>query len=536
MASKLLRPSSVWQRLAYLAASALALGLCMCFPTAVGAVIEWIAFIPAALVLYSLVEKPRRAYLYGFFFFYVMYFVVWHWVLSLYPMDFVGMSNAASAAVVALAWLGLPMLAAIAGGFVFLVFARLGKGCHCALLPFLAAALWAVFEWSQTLTWAGVPWGRLALGQLVGNFTLTAMSASLLGSYFVSALIIATASLVAQALLLGKIKWRVITAASLVLGNLLCGVLLVSVPMGEESIKVAAVQGNISSREGYTAYTNSQIWERYEKYTRLAAADGAKIVLWPESVFSARFLSSDKALQRDLSSLAVDCGITLSIGCFSYGDDGEILNCIATFYPDGSSEDELYSKRRLVPFGEYMPWRTFLSFAFPPLAEIASLEEDIIAGSSTAIADGGGVALGGIICFDSIYEPLARDSVRDGAELLLLSTNDSWFGTSRALYMHVAQARLRAIENSRGVLRSASTGISCVISPTGAINASLGAGEEGYAISEVMLSTRNTPYTLTGNIFVYISLAFVLSIGAFSVYKSVSRRRRVRDAKFHLCS
>ena len=524
MANKLLRPSSVWQRLLYLAASALALGLCMCFPTALGAIIEWVAFIPAALVLFALAEKPRRAYLYGFFFFYVMYFVVWHWVLSLYPMDFVGMSNASSAAVVALAWLGLPLLAAIAGGFVFLVFARLGKSCHSALLPFLAATLWVVFEWSQTLTWAGVPWGRLALGQLVGNFTVTAMSASLLGSYFVSALIIATSALAAQALLLGKLKWRVITAASLAVGNLLCGALLTAIPMGEQSVMVAAVQGNVSSRDGYTAYTSSQIWEKYEKYTRRAAADGAKIVLWPESVFASRFLSKDAALHRKLSTLADDLDITLAIGCFDYGENREILNCIATFYPDGTAESELYCKRRLVPFGEYMPWRTFLSFVFPPLAEIASLEEDIIAGDSTAIADGGDVALGGIICFDSIYEPLARDSVRDGAELLLLSTNDSWFGTSRALYMHVAQARLRAIENSRGVLRAASTGVSCVISPTGAISASIGASAEGYVVADVLLSERDTPYTLVGNAFVYASIAFVFSLFAYQCAKKCRKK------------
>jgi apolipoprotein N-acyltransferase len=171
-----------------------------------------------------------------------------------------------------------------------------------------------------------------------------------------------------------------------------------------------------------------------------------------------------------------------------------------------------------------MPWRTFLSFVFPPLAEIASLEEDIIAGDSTAIADGGDVALGGIICFDSIYEPLARDSVRDGAELLLLSTNDSWFGTSRALYMHVAQARLRAIENSRGVLRAASTGVSCVISPTGAINASIGASAEGYVVADVLLSERDTPYTLVGNAFVYASIAFVFSLFAYQCARKCRKK------------
>ncbi len=524
MTDKLLRPSSAWQRLAYLAISAVTLGACMCFPTAIGAIIEWVAFVPAALVLFELAKKSRRAYLYGFFFFYIMYFVVWHWVISLYPMDFVGMSNSASAAVTALAWLGLPLLAATAGGFVFLVFARLGASCHVALLPFLAAVLWAIFEWSQTLTWAGVPWGRLALGQLVGNFTATAMTSSLFGSYFVSALIVATSCLIAQAMYLEKIKWRAVAAASLALGNLLCGALLLAVPTDGQTVKVAAVQGNISSREGYGTYTNAEIWERYENYTRRAAAEGAKVVLWPESVFASRFLTQGSPFYRDLSSLAAECDITLAIGCFAYGDEREILNCIATFYPDGTSESELYSKRRLVPFGEYMPWREFFTIVFPPLASVATLSEDIIAGDSTAIADGGEIALGGIICFDSIYETLARESVYDGAQLLLLSTNDSWFGDSRALYMHVAQARLRAIENSRPILRSASTGISCVISRTGAVQSSVAVNEQGLAIAEVALSDRTPLYTLTGNLFIYASFAFVLCIFVLAQHK----RRKAR--------
>ena len=524
MANKLLHPVCAWQKLAYLFVSALTLGLCMCFPTAVGAVIEWIAFVPAALVLFCLAEKPRRAYLYGFFFFYIMYFATWHWVVNLYPLDFVGLSKAESVAVVALAWLGLPLIAAIVGGFVFLVFARLGKNLPSALLPFLAAALWVIFEWTQTLTWAGVPWGRLAIGQLVGNFTATAITASLFGSYFVSALIIATSCLAAQALFLGKLKWRVTVAFSLAFGNLLCGVLMLVIPTQSRTVKVAAVQGNFSSHDGYSSYSSSEIWARYEKYTKLAAAEGAEIVLWPESVFVSRVIYDGGSLSRSLSRLASECGATVAVGGFQYNDERELLNCIATFYSDGTNEPESYAKRKLVPFGEYVPMQDFFSAVIPPLAELSKITVGMVSGDSTSIAKEGDVHFGGLICFDSIYETLAIDSVRDGAELLLLSTNDSWFGDSCALDMHVAQARLRAIENSRGVLRSASTGISCVISPTGKIDSSLGANKEGYVIADVELTSRKTPYTVMGNVFVYASWGFVLSLLGTDVYKRCKSR------------
>jgi apolipoprotein N-acyltransferase len=397
----------------------------------------------------------------------------------------------------------------------------MAKNIRPAFYPFLAAALWAIFEWSQTLTWAGVPWGRLALGQIVGSFTATAMTASLFGSYFISALIIAVASLLAQAMRLGLFKWRSIVAASLALGNLICGAILYALPQGDNIVTVAAVQGNISSRIGYYSHTNKEIWDIYEDYTRRAAAEGAKIVLWPESVFTSRFLSADKRLQADLAALASECGVTVVMGCFDYNDNGDILNALVAYHSSGNADSELYCKRHLVPFGEYMPWRSFFEVVFPPLTEIAMLSEDIIAGESAAVMKDGGVALGGVICFDSIYEEVALDSVRNGAELLVLPTNDSWFGDSRAIYMHNAQARLRAIENARSIVRAANTGTSSIIAPNGKMLADIPVNEGGYIVSDVPISTGMTLYTRIGNAFVLVCAAFVLSLGAVGFKKKI---------------
>jgi apolipoprotein N-acyltransferase len=149
------------------------------------------------------------------------------------------------------------------------------------------------------------------------------------------------------------------------------------------------------------------------------------------------------------------------------------------------------------------------------------LSEDIIAGESAAVMKDGGVALGGVICFDSIYEEVALDSVRNGAELLVLPTNDSWFGDSRAIYMHNAQARLRAIENARRIVRAANTGTSSIIAPNGKMLADIPVNEGGYIVADVPISTGMTLYTRIGNAFVLVCAAFVLSLGAVGFKKKI---------------
>ena len=127
----------------------------------------------------------------------------------------------------------------------------------------------------------------------------------------------------------------------------------------------------------------------------------------------------------------------------------------------------------------------------------------------TEIMKTAGGKVGCLICFDSIYETLSLESVADGAELLCISTNDSWFSGSSALRQHNAQAQLRAIENNRYIVRSANTGISSIISSKGEIIDSVGDSKEGYAIGDVAYIQERTLYSLTGNMIVWLSLSFI---------------------------
>lgn len=479
--------------------------------------LEWLTMIPLCAGAYRLCADDsctlRRAYGYGFFTVYVFYFVIYHWFVNLYPLDFVDMSNEASAVVIAAGWLGLPILQAAVGGLIFLVFRlmhRTGIFSRAPLLrPFAFAALWVIFEWSATLSWAGVPWGRLCLGQI--EMLPILQSASLFGSYFVSFLIVLVNGLFAYAVLYGRRETLCGVLAVSVFGtNLLFGIVAGLLPKeATETVRVAVIQGNMDSHEKWGSDAYYITAERYGDLTRQAAADGAELVLWPETAIP--YDLGYENYKRDfVCDLARECGVTLIVGAFRYENTGNYYNALFLVEPDGTFHEEFYAKRHLVPFGEYVPMREVIMTLIPPLAELSALDNDVTPGEGTMLFDTAWGKLGSLICFDSIYEQLTLESVRDGANLMMISSNDSWFYDSAAVYQHQAQAQLRAIESGRYFVRAANTGISTVISPTGELLAWIDPLTRGYAVADVEMQTDDTLYTVTGNLFVYLCLAFVI--------------------------
>ncbi len=493
-------------------------GLTVCFPV-IGA-LEWISVIPAALVIFSLAKSEkhrlRLVYLYGLLYFMAYFVATWHWFYVMYPMEYTGMSPFAAATVLLAAILGLPLLQSIGFAFVFVlsVFIIRGKLAERfkLIIPFTFAALWTVFEWLQTLFWFGVPWGRLSVGQT--EILVTAQSASLFGCYIITFLLVAVNALVAYALFNTDSKRLFsFTAAALFCFNVIVGAIIMvsNGKNGGETIKVAAIQGNVSSTEKW----NDDFWfdktvESYGELTRQAASEGAEIVVWAETVLPTH-IEDFYMGQAFLSELAKECNITLLVGTISYGPDEEgQYNALIAITPDGEIHDKEYYKQRLVPFGEYMPWREIISALIPALAEVNVLSEDFTEGDDSYIISTEEAQIGALICFDSIYEELTRKSVKNGAEFIAMATNDSWFFDSAAVSIHLNQAKLRAIESGRYLVRSANTGISAIISPTGRLLDVEPALRDGYCISDIELRTNTTLFSLLGNVFVYMSVAFVV--------------------------
>ncbi len=512
----------------------------------VPAALQWVSMVPFLLILFSAAEKTekmsvKRAYGKGFLYFYPYYLLVWYWFLTMYPLDFTGLSKGAALVAVLFAWLGLPLLQALFAAWQVPLFLLAsgscllkGKGRGLALPP-VYALIYVVFEWAQTLTWAGVPWGRLAVGQ--GFHPVFLGTASLLGSYFVSFVIVSVNGYVAEAVYSRKNRTAVSSlslglAAAVFAVNLGAGA-LVNLCRSEDDadrrVSVGVLQGNVSSKDKWADEGFYNLTSVYGRLTSAAAEDGADVVLWTETSLP-YVLNSYTFLESFVSDVADVNDVTLlATGFWSLeNEDGEYgeYNAVMTVSPEGEiDEDNIYGKRKLVPFGEFVPYEELVKKLVPPLASLAMFESAVSTGDSAKVQSTGYGKVGALVCFDSIYEDFAREAVNEGAELLTVSTNDSWFGESAALYQHTAQAVLRAIETDRYVARAGNTGYSCIISPAGEVLEALPINTEDYFVADVYMRSTVTLYSRIGNVFVLLAAAVAAVLAADSlIYNKMKKK------------
>lgn len=519
---------------------------------------EYFTMIPLFIVLFLISEGGlpeghpvrgviSRGIFVGFSYFYPFYLVVWYWLLTMYPLDFTGMSSGAALAAILIAWLGLPLIQAAVAMlwapvclFISRSLASRGKRGLKLLFPLLAGCVYIFFEWTETLTWAGVPWGRLAIGQAYTPIFI--QSASLFGSYFISLVIVLVNAYIALGILAfarSEKKRAAVSggvAAAVFASNLLAGAVILAAREEddeEDAVTFAAIQGNVSSREKW-----SEDWyfedyaELYSELSIEAAEAGADVILWTETSLPYS-INIHSYMTEYLEELADECDAVLLATAFwrELDEEGENItyNTVIKVTPEvGIDTENIYRKRRLVPFGEFVPYENLIKVIFPPLTELGMFGSSITTGEEATVIPTEYGNIGALVCFDSIYENLARSSVLAGAEIITISTNDSWFGDSAALYQHTAQAILRAVENDRWVVRAGNTGYTCVISPSGEIINDTEINERTFIISEVYARDTTTLYTMTGNILVF---AAALAALAAVIDGCVRVRRELEERK-----
>lgn len=522
-------------------------GVCMALPYTFPFLwsLSWVSFVPVLVLEFSRNEHFKhplwKAYFRGLSFFYPYGIMTFYWFTELYPLEFTGMSKGSALCVVLLGCLGLSLLQALVWSFSFVCFdiahRKLKIFNHSVIRVLFPALLWVVFEWIQAQTWAGVPWGKIALGQT--SVPAIIQCSSLLGPYFLSFIVIAFSSLIASAVLnivleKGSEKMFVLPTSGVISFALAVLLFALNFTYGsvrvnilksktnENTVSVAAVQGNISSMDKWSSESLDMTFDIYREQTLEAAAEGAELVVWPETALPYS-LNSNPILIDYVSSVAREGNVTILVGAFYKTDDGGLENSILQVTPEGDIVDSHYSKRHLVPFGEYVPMRKVIMTLIPPLNEIGMLDDDIIPGKTPAVHDTEHGNVGSLICFDSIYEPLARDSVNAGAQLITLSTNDSWFNDSSAVYQHNRHSVLRAVETGRYVVRSANTGISSVISPIGDVLCEIPPLVSGHITADVSMIDTPTVYSIVGNVIVPISLVGIVTA---CVYVFLENRKK----------
>ncbi|MGK7346339.1 MAG: apolipoprotein N-acyltransferase [Candidatus Nitrospinota bacterium M3_3B_026] len=282
-----------------------------------------------------------------------------------------------------------------------------------------------------------------------------------------------------------------------------------------EPVRVALIQGNIDqARKWDPSYMDEQL-DIYMTRTREAAAAGAEVVIWPETA-APFYFGQDSTRDSVMLGLARSAGVPVIFGAPAFKrDDGDVksYNRAWIVRPDGLAEK--YDKVRLVPFGEYVPFKKALFFVERMVTAIGELEP----GERVSLLHVGDYAVGAQICFEIIFPEYSREIARLGGAAVVNITNDSWYGRTAASRQSLAMGVFRAVENRIPVLRAAQSGISAIVEPTGKITAETGLFVETTLMgSFTQRSGPLTIYTRTGDLFAWMLVA------ASAVFVAAARR------------
>jgi apolipoprotein N-acyltransferase len=196
---------------------------------------------------------------------------------------------------------------------------------------------------------------------------------------------------------------------------------------------------------------------------------------------------------------------------------GYLYDSAALFSP-GETSSGRYDKIHLVPWGEYIPFKRFFSFANKLTAGVGDMDP----GTERSVLRHDDHVYGIFICYESIFGDEVRQFVKNGAEVLVNISDDGWYGDSGAAWQHLNMVRMRAIENHRWILRSTNTGITSTISPSGRVVASM-PRKIRSAINVPFGYERDvTFYTQHGDVFAYLCALVAVGMLAFGFKRAVN--------------
>ncbi|MBD8891875.1 apolipoprotein N-acyltransferase [Roseibium litorale] len=352
----------------------------------------------------------------------------------------------------------------------------------------------------------GFPWN--SLGQTIGSNLVLAQTASITGMYglgFLAVLIFAApAVLIDEAPLRRRVR------------PVVCGLALLGamagfglwrlegqVPLADSGTDIRIVQPAIAQAEKWRPENRDAIFQEYiDLSERPLSGSGRvgheRILVWPESAVPFILSETPYALYR--ISQALDGKMNFVTGAIRVDRSGPkpvFYNSVYLFDPEGLVLDA-YDKVHLVPFGEYLPLRSYLSaVGFEKLVDVPGSFEPGFRHKIMTLPDG--TSFLPLICYEAIF-PGYSGLGNGRPDFLLNVTNDAWFGLTPGPYQHLAQARLRSIEQGLPLVRAANTGISAVIDAKGRIRERLGLGMSGVLDAPLPAAGEVTIYARAGNV------------------------------------
>ncbi len=410
-------------------------------------------------------------------------------------------------AVVALA-IYLAVYPAMAAGLAW----RGGRGRPFVLVVFFAAA-WIVTEWLRAGVFTGFAWNPL--GVVLVPTPVDGL-ARWIGSYGLSGL----AALFAGTLALAVIDRRRISwVVGLAIALPAAGWLAVHGGTGTTDRTIRIVQPNIGQQDKHEPAFDER------NFRRLAALTGKpgpapRLILWPEAAVP-YFLEEERWARERIAALMGPNDAILTGGdALVFDRRGKVTAARNSLFAMTADAELIgrYDKAHLVPYGEYLPMRPLLSAI--GLSRLVPGDLDFLAGPGPRTFALPGFGKAGVqICYEIIFSGEVVDA-RDRPDFVFNPSNDAWFG-SWGPPQHLAQARLRAIEEGMPVVRSTPTGISAVIDAHGRLLFALPYEKAGYIETRLPAAQSPTLFARFGNI---LPLAFALLLGLAGV--ALGRRRR----------
>jgi apolipoprotein N-acyltransferase len=398
-----------------------------------------------------------------------------------------------------------------------------GLRAHGPRAIWLAPVAWTATEFVRGFLFTGFPW--VALGYSQVPVLPVAQLASLGGVALLSLAVSAVSTGLAVAAMSDRKRAARVLVAT--------GAVVVAVAAWGQwrmsrgtltsdgtPLRVGVAQGNVAQGQKWDPAHADRILGDYLALTRDLAAQGARLVVWPETA-TPFFFEEEPTGRAAIVSMAVESNVWLLFGSDQIVRP-DFYNVAFLVSPEGRQEG-VYRKMHLVPFGEYVPLRRLLFFAAPLVETVG----DFAVGTEVTLLPVDGHPVTTAICYESVFPYLAREAVARGSQLLTVVTNDAWYGWSSAPYQHYQQGRLRAIEFGRYFVRSANTGFSAIVDPYGRVVASSGLFEQAALVGDVRLLTSRTVYATIGDSVAWACVAVTLAAYLASRPRRPAARSRI---------
>lgn len=393
-------------------------------------------------------------------------------------------------------------------------------------LSFGMALFWAAA--AGIGVWLGGPFAvALALAgvELLRGYVLTGFPWALIGHVWIDTPVAQLAALIGPVgLTLGTLvlaalpvwrRWAVVVSVALLAAGWGWGAWRLAQPApADQGVTVRVVQPNAPQ---HLKWDPEMAWFFFDRLLELTAepaeADAPDIVVWPETAVPFLLDSAPEALAaiaRASGGAPVALGVQRMQGTRAY-------NSIAMI-GQGGSIGPVYDKHHLVPFGEYIPFGDVMGqFGIHGFAAREGM--GFSAGLGATVLDLG--VLGRVlplICYEAVF-PQDLRAAPERADWILQATNDAWFGALAGPQQHLAQARLRAVEQGLPLIRAANTGVSAVIDARGRMVAQLGLDTHGFLDARVPGALPATPYARSGD----WPVGFIIAAGLLAAL--LTRRR-----------